>query len=448
VREGRAIPLTPGQPYIGQMSAKLPDLDALAGRLSASIGDVWKAVVSPSRDPAQEAEIAAKATLAAPVVWLVGKVQSGKSSIVRALTGATEAEVGSGFKACTATSRIYDHPADAPVIRFLDTRGLGEAAYDPAADIAVAEAQAHLLLVVMKATDAAQDAILDVVAAARTRHPEWPILVAQTSLHEAYPPGVGHAIPYPFDADGKPTGPLPGDLARVLAWQRAQCQRLPGTGAIGFTPIDFTQPGDGLYPQLYGLEALRESLVRVAPAAVSAAVMAEAGSGGAIGRQTHQHILGYAAAAGAIDAVPVAGAVGVPAVQAKMLHSLAEIHGVTWDRRMMGELAGALGAGVLARMASTFGARQLAKLVPVYGQTAGAAVAATMSFATTYAIGKAACVYLDRRRSGTGGVEGVKEAYEEALRGAFKLAADRFKSTDAEPSAERGPGATAGQKRS
>ena len=34
------------------------------------------------------------------------------------LTGASEAEIGSGFKACTATARIYEHPADVPVIIF------------------------------------------------------------------------------------------------------------------------------------------------------------------------------------------------------------------------------------------------------------------------------------------------------------------------------------------
>ncbi len=411
------------------MSIKLPDLDALTGRLSSSLGEVWRTVVSPGRDPAAEAEIAARAAGTAPVVWLIGKVQSGKSSIVRALTGASEAEIGSGFKACTATSRVYDHPADAPVIRFLDTRGLGEAAYDPAADIAVAEDQAHLMLVVMKAADAGQAAIIDVVRAARRRHPDWPVLVAQTCLHEAYTPGAGHRQPYPFDAQGRPVIELPGDLARMLAWQREQMTDLPGSGAVGFVPLDFTQPGDGFEPQTYGLDALRDGLLKVAPAAVVTAV-ATGGGAGATARKAGQHILGYATAAGAIDAVPVAGAVAVPAVQAKMLHSLAEIHGVAWDRQMAGELAGALGAGVLTRMATAFGARQLGKLVPVYGQTAGAAAAAAMSFATTFALGKAASVYLERRRAGGNGTEGVREAYEDALRNAFKMAGDRLSGSD------------------
>lgn len=401
------------------------DFGSLTRRISASLGDVWKAVAAPARDPATDAEIASKAAGAAPVVWLLGKVQSGKSSIVRALTGATEAEIGSGFKACTATARIYEHPADAPVIRFLDTRGLGEAAYDHQADIAVAEAEAQLLLVVIKATDAAQDAVLDVVSAVRARKPDWPIVVAQTCLHEAYRHGAGHVLPYPFDGDGRPTVELPGDLSRMLAWQREQFARLPGRGAVAFVPLDFTHDDDGLAPSLYGIDALHAALVRIAPDAVVAAVAAGDAAGDVM-RRAGQHILGYAMAAGAADAFPVAGAVAVPAIQGKMLHSLADIHGVAWDRRMVGELAGALGAGVLTRMATTFGARQLAKLIPVYGQTAGAAAAAAMSFATTYALGKAAQVYLERRRGGGEGTSGVKEAYEDALRGAFKIGAERF----------------------
>jgi uncharacterized protein (DUF697 family) len=397
----------------------------ISSSLSTSLGDVWKAAVKPSRDSVVEAEIASIAAAAAPVVWLLGKVQSGKSSIVRGLTGASEAEIGSGFKACTANARIFEHPADAPVIRFLDTRGLGEAAYDHQADIAFAEGQAQFLLVVMKAMDAAQDAVLDVVASVRARRPDWPILVAQTCLHEGYAHGSGHIMPYPFDAEGRPTAALPGDLGRMLGWQREQVAQLPGHGAIAFVPLDFTREDDGLSPSLYGIEALHAALMRIAPDAVVAAI--DAGDvRGDVKRRSGQHILGYAMAAGAADAFPVAGAVAVPAIQAKLLHSLADVHGVALDRRMLGELAGALGAGVLTRMATTFGARQLAKLIPVYGQTAGAAAAAAMSFATTYALGKAAQVYLERRRDGGEGTNGVKETYEEALRGAFKMGAERF----------------------
>ena len=60
-----------------------------------------------------------------PVLWLLGKVQSGKTSIVRAFTGSDEATIGNGFTPATRTARLFAFPPEAPVLRFLDTRGLG-----------------------------------------------------------------------------------------------------------------------------------------------------------------------------------------------------------------------------------------------------------------------------------------------------------------------------------
>jgi uncharacterized protein (DUF697 family) len=64
------------------------------------------------------------------------------------------------------------------------------------------------------------------------------------------------------------------------------------------------------------------------------------------------------------------------------------------------------------------------KLVPVYGQTVGAATAAAASFAATYAVGKAASYYLERRRRGES-AEGIAEVYRDALRNAFGMAQQR-----------------------
>src|SRR5262245_19134741 len=179
-------------------------------------------------DPAASlAPITDEARRLAPVVWLVGKVQSGKTSIVRALTEASDAEIGAGYRACTKTARILDFPPEAPIIRFLDTRGLGEVAYDPAADIAYCEDRAHLILAVVKALDTEQSAVVDAVRAARARHPEWPVVVAQTSLHEGYPPGQGHVLPYPFDTDEAAVA-VPDPLVRALAHQRSLFEGMPG----------------------------------------------------------------------------------------------------------------------------------------------------------------------------------------------------------------------------
>src|SRR5215467_12552956 len=125
----------------------------------------------PNSSAETHTPIADRARQFAPVVWLLGKVQSGKTSIIRELTQASEAEIGAGFEACTKTARVFDFPQEAPIIRFLDTRGLGEAAYDPSADIAFCEGRSHLLLAVVKALDFEQHAVIDVVRAARERHP-------------------------------------------------------------------------------------------------------------------------------------------------------------------------------------------------------------------------------------------------------------------------------------
>jgi uncharacterized protein (DUF697 family) len=366
--------------------------------------------------------IAERARQFAPVVWLLGKVQSGKTSIVRELTQATTAEIGNGYEACTKTARIFDFPAEAPIIRFLDTRGLGEVAYDPTEDIAFCEGRSHLILVVMKARDFQQEAVIEAVRAARKRHPDWPVVVAQTSLHEAYPPGSGHVLPYPFGSE-EPAAEVAPDVVRVLRHQRTLFSAIPGKGELRFVPIDFTQAGDGLEPQDYGREALVESLVAAAPAAVATVVAQLAPHGDSAQRNLNSHILGFAFAAGASDAFPLTGIVGVPVVQAAMLRHIGLQCGVTWDKRTAGEFAAALGAGTLARVASGFGVRQLAKLIPVYGQTAGAVAAATASFATTYAMGKAATHFLRRRQGGAHG-EDVQAVYRAALKRALRLASE------------------------
>ncbi|MGL4441184.1 MAG: GTPase family protein, partial [Bosea sp. (in: a-proteobacteria)] len=345
---------------------------------------VWQAVMAPKPDAKLDAAIAEKAAASAPVVWLIGKVQSGKSSIVRALTGASAAEIGTGFKACTRTAMVFDFPADAPVIRFLDTRGLGEAAYDAAEDIAFGEGQAHLIVAVMRALDPDQSIVLQAVSAARKRQPSWPVVVAQTCLHEAYKPGRGHVLPYPFDdLELLDAADVPTDLVRSLKHQRALFADLPGDGPISFVAIDFTLAGDGFTPDDYGRDTLVTALEAAAPAGFAAAL---AGPAAARERQSEPHIMGYAAAAAAADIVPLAGAVAVPAIQAKMLHSLALIHDVAWDRQVLGEFSACLGAGTATRIAASLGLRQLAKLTPVYGQTVGAAAAAATSFATTIAL--------------------------------------------------------------
>jgi uncharacterized protein (DUF697 family) len=399
------------------------------GRWLVNSAQNLKAVLFPARAEGADEEIAQRARAFAPVVWLLGKVQSGKTSIIRVMMECSAAEVGNGFKACTKTARVFDFPQEAPLIRFLDTRGVGEAGYDPTEDLTFCEDQAHLLIVTMRALDPQQETIVDAVRAIRRRHPEWPVVVAQTTIHEGYAAGDEHTKPYPF-ADQDPAvlaaAGVSTDIIRSLAHQRELFEGIPGKGAVLFVPIDFTLPEDGWEPSDYGYEAFLAALEHVAPAAVVTSLHNLLGGGGdALAVRAQPHILGYATAAGAADIWPVAGIALVPGVQAKMIHTLAAIYGVEWNRRVLAEFAGALGASTLIQIGSGFGARQLAKLVPLYGQTAGAAAAAVMSFATTYALGKAACYFLGRRKSGASDPAGVAQTYKDALSTALRLARER-----------------------
>ena len=367
-------------------------------------------------DEALEAALReARARQPLPVLWLIGKTQAGKTSIIRALTGSETAEIGNGFQPCTRTARFYDFPTEVPVVRFLDTRGLGEVAYDPAEDVRYCESQAHLLLGVMKATDVRQDAVFEVLRAVRRRHPEWPALIAQTGLHEAYPPGSEHLLPYPYDREPWPPQ-IPSDLARALRAQRDRLGALPGLAPVHWVPVDLTLPEDGYEPANYGLDALWTAIETNSTLGLQAMLRGDAGIRDVYDRAAHPHIVGHALAAAGIGALPLVDLVGVPAVQANLLRVLAKLYKQDWNVQMASEFLSLLGAGIgIGYLARTVG-RELIKFVPWWGQTAGAVWGATASGATTYALGKAAGYYFARRRRHSPvDVEVLRRIYAEAL---------------------------------
>lgn len=363
----------------------------------------------------------------AQVVWLLGKVQSGKSSIIKALTGENKIAIGEGFAACTKRSFVYDFPKDTPLIRFMDTRGLEEADYDATEDIDWCEEQAHLLIAVMRAPDQDQETIVQAIRDIRKRHPDWPVIVAQTTLHELYPTGISHTEPYPFHK-AELNAEIPDGVSRALALQQSYFKNIAGNAPIIFVPIDFTLEEDGFETQNYGLEALEDAIQKTAPLSLLSLKRQQAApQQNELSNAAHPHIVGYSAAAAAADLMPALGAIAVPAIQAKLLHSLAQIYDIEWTRQRLAEFAGALGVGAGARYALGFAARQLGKLIPGYGQTAGAALAASMSFAATYALGIAASAYLGRLKLGEQLEEAeIAEIYAKALEEAFEIAKRKY----------------------
>jgi len=130
-----------------------------------------------------------------------------------------------------------------------------------------------------------------------------------------------------------------------------------------------------------------------------------------------REILTYASVAGTADVLPAVGLFAVPGIQGKLLHALAGRYGITWDKRHALEFTAAMGTGFLYRYSLSLGGRQLGKLIPVYGQTAGAATAATVSFASTYAIGRAACLYFYKKSHQlTVDKDSLQDAFKKALK--------------------------------
>src|SRR5436190_3613739 len=123
-----------------------------------------------------------------PVFWLFGRTQSGKTSVIKYLAGAAAAEIGQGFRPCTRFSRLYQFPtAEAPLLTFLDTRGLDEPGYDPAEDLARFGDSAHVVVVTAKVLDHALENVRDHLRTIRKARGGRPVLLLLTCLHEAYP---------------------------------------------------------------------------------------------------------------------------------------------------------------------------------------------------------------------------------------------------------------------
>ncbi len=342
-----------------------------------------------------------------PVFWLLGKTQAGKTSLISALTRSASADIGNGFQPCTQRSRFYDFPSSShPMLRFLDTRGLGETAYQPDEDLAWCANQAHLLIVVMRALDMNQAEVVATVLDIHQRHPNWPIIVVQTALHEGYLNDADHCQPYPFQQTPLPAQ-VPHALAQVLVHQRDWFNSVPTV----FVPVDFTLPEDGFTPVDYGLEALWDAIETALPSGVIGLLRDTEHHKELLdfhAQQAHPHLIGYALLNVGLGAIPLVGLPLVLAVQAKLFHSIASIYDLPLTRRLYAEFSSLVGVS----MGIGFLGRELLKFVPVYGS----AVAGVYSGAMTYALGKAFCVYLyGVRRGALPDAAIIKQAYDEAF---------------------------------
>ncbi len=332
--------------------------------------------------------------LPVPLFWLFGKTQTGKTSIIKFLTGADQAEIGKGFQPCTRFSRQYHFPiAEAPLVSFLDTRGLDEPTYDPAEDLARFNSETHVVIVTIKVLDHAQEHILTHLQTLRKAQPARPVVLVLTCLHEAYPQQQ-HPHPYPFTTDGEPLPtepPLSPDLVRSIAEQRRRFEGLFDKLVL----IDLTLPEEGFNDPNYGGSRLREVLLDQLPSALGQSLrtldLATRELQDLYARQALPHILGYsllAATAGAVP-IPFVDLILLSGIQTRMVYHLADLYGQPMTGKRFIEIAASLGFGMVARQAG----RELLKLVPFVGPVVGSVAAGALAGASTFALGKAFCYY-------------------------------------------------------
>ena len=421
------------EPSISSVSSAVSDAASSVGNVAGDFGTRitgWFRQSISETDGVESTDLLTKATSdvdqlardAAPVIWLLGKTGAGKSSVIAKLTGATHAEVGNGFVPCTRTAQLFYFPQEAPLLRFLDTRGLGESGYDPSEDLAWSRSQAHLVLVVMKASDPSQEEVLAAVKKIRKEQPDWPMLVVQTGLHDLYSPDeADHPGVYPFNEDWErhPPENVPRRLHNALEYQRSLFANIKG-GKPLFVPVDFTLEADGFEPHDYGMPMLMDGILKVAPEGVRLLVKIKLEQEySAISdrrvKALNMRILYWAAGAAAVGAAPVVGLVTVPVTQTAMLAQLATVYGVEWEFKDVCSLAGMLGVAIVANQGALLALRQLAKIGPWV-----IPIAAAQDYAVTYALGRAACVYLQARQDKTDvDAQLVKETFQEGLRQAF-----------------------------
>ena len=376
-------------------------------------------------DDAQVANILEKikAELPTTEAWLIGKPQSGKSSVVRGLTGVSADIIGQGFCPHTQHTQRYAYPsAELPLLLFTDTVGLGDVARDVESiiqelqtDLAQPARGARILLVTVKVNDFAVDSLYQILSKVRAKNPSVPVVLIVTCLHELYPAGAEHS-PYP---------PNQTAIQRAFGELKRSFEGLYDSAVM----IDFTLEEDGYQPVFYGLEALLHVLSEQLPEAESKAIYQlldhtddATTQLGAIYRDVaRRYIAAFAVIAATLAAVPLPFATmpAITALQVSMIVALGQLYGQRLSFSQAGGIASTIAGGFLAQAIG----RELIKLVPGLGSV----VAASWAAAYTWALGEGACVYFGDLM---GGKKPDPEKIQAVMKEAFKFAKERFRHKD------------------
>lgn len=346
--------------------------------------NLWRSSKVLSNAKYQAAQQALIEQTPIPVLWLFGKTGSGKSSIIRYLTGVDDVEIGTGYQPQTQFSSLYAFPdADDPILKFLDTRGLGEAHYDPQEDIEQFSDVAHLMIVTVRAMDHSLDELVTSLRKIRKSSPQRPVILALTALHDAYP-GQQHPEVDPFcDAPIPTEDTIPEELRRSLNLQLERFEGLFDTAV----PLDLTPEYEGLHQPDLGGDRLKQAILSSLPAAYRQTLLqlqtVLKPQYDLQRKKTMSTILGMSSLSATAAAVPFPW-VDIPVVmglQTHLIYKLARLHGQPIDAGTIAKISGVLGSRVAVRMALKEGL----KFIPWFGIAANA----TAAFAMTYATGMA-----------------------------------------------------------
>jgi uncharacterized protein (DUF697 family) len=367
-----------------------------------------------------------RAELPTTEAWLLGKPQTGKSSLVRGLTGVSAAIVGQGFRPHTRHTERYAYPsADLPLLQFTDTVGLGdlqqptaEIVADLTADLDQAQDRARIFILTVKVTDFATADLREVAIALRDRYPTIPCLLAITCLHEAYPATLTDHPDYP--------PPVP-EVQRAAVALKQDFADLWDRAVL----LDFTLEEDGFTPVFYGLEALRSTLADLLPDAEARAIyqLLEEREGatrqlGTLYRDVgRRYIAAFAAIAATVAAVPLPFATMpvLTTLQVSLVGALGKLYGQTLSPSQAGGVVSAIAGGFVAQAVG----RELIKFIPGLGSV----IAASWAAAYTWALGEGACVYFGDLM---GGKKPDPDRIQAVMAEAFKDAQRRFRQPDDE----------------
>lgn len=289
-----------------------------------------------------------------PTIWLLGKTGAGKSSLIKAISDHSQIPIGKGFKPCTDDIAAYDLPQTNPVLRFLDTRGLGEIGYDHASDIAWASSHSDLIVILCKFAEPNQEVVADAL---------------KTSKHSRLSPNLIIVYTAANSEDQK-------DLERFMQ-QNNQLFANAWGGPVSSIAIDLTNPAH------HGFDELETILSETLPTTgLFIANQSQMDLDDEIWVTLKPHVIRYSGMAAISSSLPALGSAGCISIQGMLLRDISNAYSIEFGKDSLLELAGALGASFLIQQSASIGARSILSTIPF----AGSAISGALGFATTYAL--------------------------------------------------------------